>query len=80
MTTPLIETIARAMEAESDFLRDSVATETLERCIAAAITALTEAGYAIVPVTPTEEMLANEPCPAEAEGIYRAMIEAGRAK
>ena len=42
----------------------------------AAITALTEAGYAIVPIEPTEAMLANEPCPAEAQGIYRAMIAA----
>lgn len=72
MATPLIEAIARVLR-DADHGCD---WETYVADAQAALTAITEAGYAIVPVEPTEAMLANEPCPAEAQGIYRAMIAA----
>lgn len=81
----ITETIARAMEAESDFLRDSIASETLARCVAA----LTEAGFAIVPREPTEAMLGEGAmqagyCTSDFTAasaclpghVYRAMINA----
>ena len=55
MTTPLIEAIARAL-CKSQGEPDNCAkfyTESAQ----AALTAITEAGYAVVPVEPTEAMI-----------------------
>lgn len=45
MTTPLIEAMARAMPRDIDYLWRKA-------CAKAALTAITEAGYAVVPVKP----------------------------
>ncbi len=83
MTTPLIEEIARGLCRDGGLCVGFCHKQRCYSAIAAygtqaqaALAVITEAGYAIVPVEPTEGMLANEPCPAEAEGIWRAMIAA----
>lgn len=50
MTTPLIEAMTRAMPRDIDYLWRKA-------CAQAALTAITEAGYAVVPVEPTLEMI-----------------------
>lgn len=81
MTTPLIEAIARAIEPEW-FGGDRY----LARQV---IIALTEAGYAVVPVEPTQDMISagiierhDQPTPEAwslaTENIYRAMISAAQ--
>lgn len=84
MTTPLIETIARAMDATCGYAGDDNV-----RRAQATLTAITTAGYAIVPVEPTEVMVAAPAIEADeyyfstqqrandhVAHIYRAMITA----
>lgn len=53
MTTPLIEAIARAIRGHGDSTYD---WEDFAPAAQAALTAITEAGCAVVPVEPTEAM------------------------
>ncbi|MGV1682933.1 hypothetical protein [Sphingopyxis sp. NJF-3] len=83
--TNIIETMARAMQ-ESRAWPAVYSGGTAEVLARAALAALTEAGFAIVPVEPTLEMssagleaIIDLHC-GEAPAAYRAMIEAGRVK
>lgn len=92
MTTPLIEAIARALVqvhadhveahnavlAKKGFWPDPYASPTTDALAQAALTAITEAGYAVVPVEPTEAMCAEASEPAQAAALYRAMISAAQ--
>lgn len=90
MNTPLIETMARAYrdaDAGSFRLGDVLPTYYVSRA-QAAINALTEAGYAIVPIEPTPEMVRavddedsdKYVARGRAVSAYRAMIKAGRVR
>lgn len=87
MTTPLIETIARAIYAQSyrnccHGESPEVGDESWQSYLseaAAAITALTEAGYRILPVEPDVDLLMSTAEHYDFAGwpsAYRAMIEA----
>lgn len=99
----ITETIARAMltvdYADSEKTHPGITAEalddsdTLEGYLTqakAALTALAEAGFTVVPVAPSEDMRSEgadrllgssvDDWGDEAENIYRAMIEAGRVK
>lgn len=85
---PAIEAMARAALAESEYAADCIAYETMCRMMKAALTAyhehLAAAGFAVVPVEPTEAMVsagedASGYFPAEPmDEIYRAMIAAAK--
>ena len=100
MTTPLIEAIARAMADELESNGAYVKGD-LRKCLIdgglldmhdiaqAALTVITEAGYAVVPVEPTQDMISagiierhDQPTPEAwslaTENIYRAMIQAAQ--
>lgn len=86
MTTPLIEAIARAIAIYAE--GSSEQWENWKEEAQAALTAITEAGYVVAPIEPTEAMLdAARDVPFVAMGngeylepdridIYRAMIAA----
>lgn len=88
MTTPLIEAIARAVEECGPIGCCNIDERNAAEIAQAALTAITEAGYAVVPIEPTEAMLeAARDVPFIAMGngeylepdridIYRAMIAA----
>lgn len=89
MTTPLIETIARAA-CKANGENDNCSHYYREEA-EIIITALTEAGYAIVPVEPTEAMVEAPAIEADeyyfatqqrandhVASIYRAMISAAQ--
>lgn len=102
MTTPLIEAIARKLveamaqapvsEEQWQATSENVADrKTLDSWAEAALTAITEAGYAVVPVEPTEAMLERGRWEAESctddwtvraaclpGHVYRGMISAAQ--
>ena len=77
----VIEVIAKAVETSlgnARILAEHQAQNEPEAYTA--IQALTDAGYAIVPVEPTEAMLEGGGAKNLRRGIYKAMIEAGKVK
>lgn len=86
MTDP-IEIMARAMAPlVSEDMEEPFRSGWLSNLATAAISALTDAGFAVVPVEPTETMLSagqeawlNDPA-RRSSTLYRAMIQAGRVK
>lgn len=86
MTTPLIEAIARAGNWDGPWNAQIGEAERF-------VTAITEAGYAVVPIEPTEAMIEHGLLEARCctddwtsaaaclpSHVYRAMIQAGKAK
>jgi len=79
MTNKLIEAMARALEHNSQ-LRGWVSYES---DAAAALKAISDAGFAVVPIEPTEAMwdaAMREGYDQDPSTYYRAMINTGKAK
>lgn len=88
MTVPLIEVIARAMYDEGDWPA-GVPRAHYSDAAGEVLTAISAAGYAVVPLEPTQDMISagiierhEQPTPEAwslaTANIYRAMIEAAQ--
>ena len=82
MSEAAAKVMAEALEAEFFKVRDLATKQgiiTPERAVAAQIEALRKAGYAVVPIEPTEKMAAAAWCSGADENStdhYRTMIAA----